>query len=436
MVVISDLNAADSLKAAVFDAHSRYSKKRPNSAALHEAASKVLPAGNTRTVLHYAPFPTAMRRGEDCRLWDIDGIEYLDLIGEYTAGLFGHSNPLIQAALREALDRGVSLTAVGEAEAKFASIICGRFPSIEKIRFTNSGTEANLMAITVARVFTGRKKIIAFKGGFHGSVLAFTSAGPTPATAPFPFVLCNYNDIDGTIEAIRANEDDLAAVIIEPMLGAGGCIPASTEFLSALRKATARARALLIFDEVMTSRMSAGGQQSRLGITPDLTSLGKYMAGGMSFGAFGGRTDIMNLFASQLAHAGTFNNNVLSMAGGCVALGEVFSAPEATALFERGEALRDRLNAVCAASGLPVQFTGLGSLLTVHFRTGHITQPYLGSDRENSLRELFFFDMLENGIYLARRGMSALSLPVTAEHLSRFIRAVTEFLEARRTLFA
>jgi glutamate-1-semialdehyde 2,1-aminomutase len=423
------------LKAAVLNAHSTYAKRRPKSAALHKAALQFLPAGNTRTVLHYAPFPTAMSRGEDCRLWDIDGMQYLDLCGEYTAGLFGHSNDMIRAALREALDRGVNLAAVGEAEVKFARIICERFPAIEKVRFTNSGTEANLMAITVARAYTGRKKVIAFRGGYHGSVLAFNAASAMPVIAPFPVVVCEYNDIHGAIEAIRSNKDDLAGVIVEPMLGAGGCIPATREFLLALREATADAGALLIFDEVMTSRMAVGGHQSRLGITPDLTTLGKYMAGGMSFGAFGGRADVMDLFAGRLPHAGTFNNNVLSMAGGCTALGELFTDHEASALFERGEDLRVRLNALCTESGLAVQYTGLGSLLTVHFRKGDITRPYVATASEDALRELYFFDMLERGIYMARRGMVALSLPVSAEHIERFVRAVERFLETRRPLF-
>lgn len=201
-----------------------------------------------------------------------------------------------------------------------------------------------------------------------------------------------------------------------------------------MREATREAGALLIFDEVMTSRMSAGGQQARLGITPDMTTLGKYVAGGMSFGAFGGRADVMSLFEATLPHAGTFNNNVLSMAAGIVAMGEIFTADVADALFARGTALRDALNAACRDAAVPMQFTGLGSMTTAHFRPGPIDHPYGPTPREEGLRELFFLDMMEAGIYVARRGMTALSLPVGEAELSRYVAAIGEFAHARGAL--
>ena len=279
----------------VAEAHERYAAARPRSRALHERARQVMPGGNTRSILAYGPFPTAMARGEDCRLWDLDGREYLDLCGEYTAGLFGHSEPRIHAVLHAALERGINLAAVGEDEERLARLVCDRFPSIDRVRFGNSGTEANLMALMAARAFTGRSHVMAFRGGYHGGLLTFPLAGHTPVTVPIPAVLADYNDIDGAVSLIRRHAGDLAAVIVEPMLGGGGCIPGQPEFLAALRAATRDAGALLVFDEVMTSRMSAGGQQARLGITPDMTTLGKYVAGGMSFGAFGGRADVMAL---------------------------------------------------------------------------------------------------------------------------------------------
>ena len=351
--------------------------------------------------------------------------------GEYTAGLFGHSDPLILAALHGALESGLNLAAVGAAEERLARILCGRFPSVERIRFTNSGTEANLMAITAARAFTGRDKVMVFRGGYHGGVLTFPVSGASPAALKLDFVFADYNDIDGSVAAIDEHGGSLAAVIVEPMLGSGGCIPASPGFLAALREATQQTGALLCFDEVMTSRMSTGGMQLRLGITPDLTTLGKYVAGGMSFGAFGGRADIMAPFASDLPHAGTFNNNVLSMAAGAVAMGEIFTGAVPEQLYARGEALRTALNQLCHSTGAAMQFTGLGSMLTPHFRTGAITRPYRASPDEEALRELFFFDMLEAGIYIARRGMVALSLPVSGADLHRFTAAVSEFIATR-----
>ena len=215
---------------------------------------------------------------------------------------------------------------------------------MQRVRFTNSGTEANLMALTAARAFTARPAILAFRGAYHGSVLTFPLGGSSPARAPYPVVTAGYNDVDDATAAIREHAGQLAAVIVEPMLGSGGCIPARPDFLHALRDASEAAQVPLIFDEVMTSRMSAGGQQARAGIVPELTTLGKYVGGGMSFGGFGGRAEIMDQFRTNFTHAGTFNNNVLSMAAGQVAMGEIFDADAADALFARGEALRARLN--------------------------------------------------------------------------------------------
>lgn len=422
------------LPGAVEAARAAYAAKRPRSAALHAQALEVLAGGNTRTVIAYGPFPTAMVRGEDCRLWDMDGHAYLDLCGEYTAGLFGHSEPRIHAVLHDVLRRGINFAAVGPGEERLARLLCGRFPSIERIRFTNSGTEGNLMALTAARAFTGRGTVMAFRGGYHGGVLTFPVTGASAATLPLPFVLADYNDSASAVAVARAHAADLAAIIVEPMLGSGGCLPARPDFLATLRDLASETGAVLIFDEVMTSRHAAGGMQARLGITPDMTTLGKYIAGGMSFGAFGGRADIMAPFGGKLSHAGTFNNNVLSMAAGGVAMGEIFTAEAAEAHFRRGEALRARLNAIGAERGLPLCFTGLGSMLTVQFRTPAPDRPFVPTPREEQLRELFFFDLLEAGIYLARRGMVALSLPVAEADLDRFVAAVADFADSRAEL--
>jgi glutamate-1-semialdehyde 2,1-aminomutase len=429
------------LEAALAEAREAYAAARPNSAALHARAREVMPGGNTRTVLFYTPFPTAMIRGEGARLWDADGHEYLDFCGEYSAGLFGHSERRILDAVKAAMDRGINLAAVGADEARLAALICGRFPSVEQVRFTNSGTEANLMALAAARAFTGRTEVLAFRGGYHGGVLTFPVGVPESAVnLPIPLRLADYNDAEGAAAAIRAAGESLAAVIVEPMQGSAGCIPATQAFLAALRAACSETGALLIFDEVMTSRHGFGGLQQRMGITPDLTTFGKYMAGGMSFGAFGGRREIMAVFDGHrpgaLPHAGTFNNNVLSMAAGVVALGEIFGAAEAEALFARGEALRRALNAVCARHGLAMHFTGMGSMMAPHFRPGPVTAPYRPSPAEEQMRELFFFDMLASGIYLARRGMVALMLPVTEADCDRFVAAVEEFCAARKPVLA
>jgi len=422
------------LGAALAEARAAYAAARPRSAAQHAKAREVLPGGNTRSVLIYGPFPTTMVRGEDCRLWDLDDHSYLDLCGEYTAGLFGHSEPRIHRVLHATLEGGINLAAVGQGEERLARMLCGRFPSLKQVRFTNSGTEANLMALTAARAFTGRGTTMVMRGGYHGGVLTFPASGTNAATLPLPFIHAPYNDSEEAARLARAHAGDLAAIVVEPMLGSGGCIPAQPEFLAALRSLADETGAVLIFDEVMTSRMSGGGMQARLAITPDMTTLGKYIGGGMSFGAFGGRADIMAQFDTTLPHAGTFNNNVLTMAAGGVAMGEIFTPEAAEALFRRGEALRARLNDVGRQAGVPLGFTGLGSMMTVHFRQPLPDRPYAASPAEEELRELFFFDMLAAGIYLARRGMVALSLPVGEAEMDRFVAAVGEFAESRAAL--
>ncbi|MCA3414886.1 MAG: aminotransferase class III-fold pyridoxal phosphate-dependent enzyme, partial [Roseomonas sp.] len=325
------------------------------------------------------------------------------------------------------IQNGISLAAVGENEAKLAAILCARFPALELVRFTNSGTEANLMALAAARAHTGRSNIIAFRGGYHGGVMSFVTGGSV-VNAPFSVTLAEYNDLPGTLALIREHAADLAAVLLEPMMGSGGCIPATREFLAGLREATREVGAMLIFDEVMTSRHTAGGLQKLHGITPDLVSLGKYIAGGMSFGAFGGRADVMSVFDSHkpnaLTHAGTFNNNVLSMSAGTLAMGEIFDDTAAEDLRKRGDGLRDALNAICAKHKVAMQFTGIGSMVQPHFRLGPILRPYSASAQEDGLRELFFLDMMKAGIYIARRGMVALSLPVGEPELLRYIMAV------------
>jgi glutamate-1-semialdehyde 2,1-aminomutase len=437
---MSPLDAArpnSDLNNALADAHARYAAARPNSAAIHAQARSAMPGGNTRTVLFYTPFPTAMQRGEAARLWDADGCEYTDFLGEYTAGLFGHSESRILSAVKAALDRGINLAGVGEAEGRLAQTLAARFPAIELVRFTNSGTEANLMALAAARGFTGLPDVMVARGGYHGGVLTFATE-KNAVNVPMPMHFMDYNDTEGAAASIRALKGRLGAVLVEPMLGSGGCIPASREFLAGLRAACDDAGAVLIFDEVMTSRHAEGGMHALYGITPDLVTLGKYIAGGMSFGAFGGRAAVMNVFDGHrpgaLSHAGTFNNNVWSMAAGNVAMGEIFLGEVVGALFARGERLRAALNAACA--DLPMQFTGAGSMMAAHFRAGAITKRYDNTAAEEKLRELFFFDMLEAGFYLARRGMIALSLPITDADCDRLVQAVREFAALRRGLFS
>jgi glutamate-1-semialdehyde 2,1-aminomutase len=421
------------IDAALNEAKEAYVTSAPNSLARYVEATTVMPGGNTRTVLHYAPFPLAMARAEGCRLWDADGREFIDFLGEYTAGLYGHSHPVIRAALDRALDDGISFGASNMTEARFARAVCDRF-GLERVRFTNSGTEANLLAMSLGRIFTRRKKILVFNGSYHGAVFGFAGGG-SPINVPFDYVLAPYNDIERTRPLIT---EDIALVILEPMVGSGGCIPATPEFLQMLRQETTKVGALLVLDEVMTSRLAPGGLQSVRGIKPDLTTFGTYIGGGMSFGAFGGRAEIMDLFDPRrpdaLPHAGTFNNNILTMTAGLTGLTEVYTPEAAHTLNARGDGLRGRLNELCRAADAPIQFTGIGSMLAVHATRDAITSPDIAAKANPKLKELFFFDMLAHGIWLARRGMMTLSLPIGNAECDVLAGAVEEFLSTRRSL--
>ncbi|MBS0558603.1 MAG: aminotransferase class III-fold pyridoxal phosphate-dependent enzyme [Proteobacteria bacterium] len=430
-------NAA--IDAVLAEAREAYVTRNPKSLARAVEATAVMPGGNTRTVLYYDPFPLGFVRGEGCRLWDLDGAEYVDFLGEYTAGLYGHSHPVIRRAIDTALNNGINLGGHTVTEARFARAVCARFPSLERVRFTNSGTEANLMAISLARHFTKRPKVMVFNGGYHGGVFTFAGGG-SPINAPFPYVVAPYNDTEATVALIEQHGPELAVVALEPMMGGGGCIAAEPAFLQALRAATKKVGALLLLDEVMTSRLSPGGLQAVHGVTPDLTTLGKYIGGGMSFGAFGGRAEIIDMFDPRrpdaLPHAGTFNNNVLTMSAGLVGLSEVYTPEAAKALNARGDALRERLNALCRAADAPMQFTGIGSMLAVHMLRGPVRSPADAAKGDQKLKELFFFDMLAHGIWLARRGMMALMLPIGDAECDKLANAVADFLETRATLFA
>jgi glutamate-1-semialdehyde 2,1-aminomutase len=431
----TELRNAD-IDAALAEAKEAYVKRNPKSLARFVEATAVMPGGNTRTVLHYAPFPLGIAHGEGCRLRDLDGAEYIDFLGEYTAGIYGHSHPVIRAAVDRALDAGINFGGTNLTEAKFARVICDRF-GLERVRFTNSGTEANLLAISVGRIFTKRSKVMVFNGGYHGAVFGFAGGG-SPINAPFDYVLGPYNDMAATRALIEQHASDLALVILEPMMGGGGCIAAAPEFLTMLREQTTKVGALLILDEVMTSRLAPGGLQQVRGVKPDLTTFGKYIGGGMSFGAFGGRADIMDLFDPRrpdaLPHAGTFNNNVLTMSAGLAGLTEVYTPDAARALNTRGDALRERLNALCRAQNAPMQFTGIGSMFAVHFTRERVASPADAAKGDQKLKELFFFDMLAQGIWLARRGMFTLCLPIGDAESDRLASAVEEFLASRRSL--
>jgi glutamate-1-semialdehyde 2,1-aminomutase len=420
------------LSEALASAHRRFRSAHPLSAELFERASAVMPGGSTRSVLDMRPFPFRVATAHGARLVDVDGNEYLDVLGDYTAGLLGHDPGPVAAAVTDRLSRGWSLGATHVDEVRLAELVCDRFAGIEQVRFTNSGTEANLMAVQLARHHTGRDVIVVFDGAYHGGLLYF-GAGGEALRAPFDFRVLTYDDVEGVARVFADIGDQIACVLVEPMMGAAGCIPATPEFLTQLRSLCDHHGALLVFDEVMTSRMSHGGAQGRLGVHPDLTTLGKYLAGGMTFGAFGGGSQIMAAFdpaqGGTLSHGGTFNNNVVSMAGGVAALSEVLTGDSLDALFERGEAARRRLSSAAERSPLPVTITGWGSMMSIHTVDRPVRSPADLHDADHDLRELLFHEVLHRGVYMAPRGFVALSLAVTDDDVDRFVEVVETALD-------
>ncbi|SFI49510.1 glutamate-1-semialdehyde 2,1-aminomutase [Bosea sp. OK403] len=422
---------AGALDVALAEAREDYVRRNPESRARFMAAAESMPGGNTRTSLFYDPFPLCMLRGEGCRLTDADGHEYLDFLGEFTAGIFGHSPEVLKQAIRAALDDGINLSSHNAIEGKLAQRICARFPSMDLLRFTNSGTEANLMALAAALTFTGRRKILVFAGGYHGGVLTFPPGG-TPVTVPHDFVVASYNDLEKTLDLVKPHRSELAAILVEPMQGAGGCIPGTPEFLAGLRRLADESGAVLIFDEIQTSRLSLGGRQQLLGITPDMTTIGKFFGGGLAFGSFGGRREIMQVFdprrPSSIGHAGTYNNNTLTMAAGLAAVEQLLTAEALDALNARGDRFRADLNALFAAKGVPITVSGLGSLMNIH--------PQGAPQTANAKRNLLFFDLVKAGVYFAPRGLIALSFPIGGQEFSAFLNALDRILDARRSVLA
>ena len=430
-------SAGTALDSALAETTARYRARNPGSERLLLEAADVLPAGNTRSVLFYTPFPLYMARGEGCHLWDADGHRYLNALGEFTAGIYGHSNPVIRQAIVAALQDGLSLSSHTAREAALAHEIQRRFPGMTLLRFTNSGTEANLMALAAATAHTGRRKVLVFNGAYHGGVLSFGGGG-SPVNVPHQWLRAPYNDLDAVRAHVQRDGADLAAILVEPMLGSGGCIPGTPEFLRGLRHLADDCGALLVFDEVMTSRLALGGRQSLLGITPDLTTLGKYFGGGLSFGAFGGKREVMQRFdprrADALGHAGTFNNNVLSMAAGLAGLRELWTSDAVQALNRRGDSLRERCNALFEARGLALQGSGLGSLMTLHPTLKPLRSGADLAGCDPRVRDLLYFGLLERGVFIARRGMSALSLPFGDAEIQTFVGALDEVLAAYASL--
>ena len=418
-----------------------YAELTSASRALWERALESIPGGNTRTTVFHEPYPLYLQSGDGCRVTDVDGVERVDFISNYTSLVHGHCHPRIVEALRSQVGRMMSAAGPSELEVELAERIQERLPSIELLRFANSGTEATMLALRAARAFTGRTTIAAFAGAYHGthdlavSIPADAAASPgasgVPVAVAESVVVAPFNDVEATAALLEPHLDDLAAVVVEPVLGAGGVIPAEPGFLAFLRKLTDDAGALLVFDEVICFRIGYHGAQGYYGIAPDLTALGKIIGGGLPIGAFGGRAEVMELFdprsARSLPHGGTFNGNPLSTTAGLATLDllalDVYERLEALAV-----ALRERLEELLARVGLPARVTQIGSLFNVHFAEGPIRShaDVQAADRQ-LVRELHLA-MLGHGILFTPRGMGCLSTPMTIAEIDAFVVAAERAL--------
>ncbi|TMC91927.1 MAG: aspartate aminotransferase family protein [Chloroflexi bacterium] len=429
------------------DVEAIYRQLTPRSRAIHEQAVRVMPGGTTRTTTYFDPYPLYITRGEGCRIWDADGIERIDMLGNYTAMILGHAHPKVVEAIRKQAALGTGFAAANPVEVQLAELLCERVPSLEAVRFCNSGTEATMFAMRLARAFTGRAKIARIEGGYHGTHdYAEVSthpdvdrAGPpdaptaqadsigTPGWALEQTVVLPFNNPEAAEAIIRREAGGLAAVILEPIIGAGGVIAATPDYLERLRSVTAELSILLIFDEVISRRVAHGGAQERYGVMPDLTTLGKIIGGGLPVAAFGGRADVMELLDPRrqpnLAQGGTYNGNPLGMAAGLAAMTEL--TPDVYVdLNRKGARVCEQLTEVLATHGVRAQVNGVGSLFAIHFTDKPVVDYRTKASSDQKVTHEFFLGLVNHGVLMAPRAMGSLSTPMEEADLERFIDAV------------
>jgi len=419
---------------------------------LFEAAKHLIPGGVNSPVRAFGSVggdPRFIRSGRGSTVVDEDGKEYLDFIGSWGPMILGHGHPVVLDALRAALEHGTSFGAPTAAEIEIAELVIDFVPSVEMVRLVNSGTEATMSAIRVARAATGRDRVVKFRGGYHGHADSFlveagsgaatlgqpSSPGVTAATAADTTV-AEFNDLESVQAAFDESENGVAAVIVEPVSGNMGCVPPVDGFLEGLRELCDRTGAILIFDEVMTGfRVAPGGAQERYGVNPDLTTLGKVIGGGLPVGAYGGRKDLMEQVApaGPVYQAGTLSGNPLAVAGGIATLRYLQENPD---VYEHLEALGQRLDArmeeIVSAHSDHVSWNRVGAMGSLAFAPG----PVRGwNDVQDSDQELFrsvFWSALDGGIMLPPSCYEALfwSMAHTEADMDRYADVVAEALEA------
>lgn len=432
-----------------------YEARTSKSRELAERARRVMPGGETRTITFHPPYPLTGDRGSGCQFEDVDGNVYYDLINNYTSLLHGHAHPAISAAVEAQLAKGTTFATALESQVVLGEILCERVASVEMVRYTNSGTEATMNAVRVARAFTGRDLIVKMEGGYHGSFDDFeisvhpdlTLAGPPDAPTPVidtrgvagntvdNVLVSPFNDSEALERVMTAHGSMIAAIIVEPVMGAAGVIPAERDFLHQAQELAHAHGALLIADEVMTFRLEYGGVQEHYGITPDLTTFAKIVGGGFPVGAFGGRQEVMTLFDARnpqpVYQSGTFNGNAITAVAGIAAM-ELYPRSEVARLNSLGDQLRTGIMGQFATRGLPATITGYGSMVGVHLVEGPVRNYRDGSVVDAGFKRALHLALLLEGVFAAPRLMCCTSTPMTGETIdevtARFGRALDRVL--------
>jgi glutamate-1-semialdehyde 2,1-aminomutase len=388
-----------------------YIDRTPLSAAMGPRARRVMPAGETRAAGYHTPYPLTLASAHGHTLTDIDGNDYLDLSNNFTSLAHGHAYPPIVDAVSRVIGAGTAWPARNNTQIELAELICSRVASIDLVRFCNSGSEANMLALHVARTHTGRHKVLMAKFGYHGSHEVFEAGffgnegekyWPHTIVAP-------WGDAAAFEAVLEEQGADIAAVFLEAAMGSSGLVDAPPEFFQRIIDATQHAGAVFVLDEVITLRMSEGGHQANLGITPDLTTMGKVIGGGYPVGAVGGRADLMNLLdpsRGKIFHSGTFNGNPVTTAAGIPSLGHLTAERIAT-MGVQAERLDSALAAGAAAAGLPYSSRRIGSLINIYFTSEAPPANLLRSDAE-VMRSVHLAGM-NHGLYFASRGLLVLS---------------------------
>jgi glutamate-1-semialdehyde 2,1-aminomutase len=434
----------------------RYVARTPRSRALQAEAASVLPGGSSRGTAYFAPYPFFAEGGEGHYVYDVDGNRYLDFMLNATSLIVGHASPIVVEALGEQTRKGTAFSTPTLPQIRLARLLCDRVPSLDTIRFTNSGTEGTLMAIRAAWAFTGRHKLAKFEGGYHGAhehvavsvrppAAKLDPTGPT-AIPEYPgqppgvladVVVLPYNDLASCERVLRRQREEIGCLIMEPIVSSFGYVPGDPEFLHGIRKLTEELGIVLIYDEVQSLRVAPGGAQELFGVTPDLTCFGKIIGGGMPVGAFGGRRDLMAQFdpsapgGARIAHAGTFNANPMTLVAG-EAVMRALTPPVYRRLADMGETLRGKLRQALAETGVPAQVTGVASLFGIHF-AGRPVRNYRDVVAGNAeMTRAVYTGLLNEGVLLQTTCAGSLGVMTTEAEVDTLVDAVRRVVQRVR----